>query len=71
MGSKFGAALLLILVASCGRYKPPQNVNDACAIAHERPRYLRAMRRTERRWGVPVAVQMATIRQESGFKGNA
>jgi hypothetical protein len=29
------------------------------------------MKRTERRWGVPVAVQMATIYQESKFIGNA
>ena len=30
-----------------------------------------AMERTERRWGVPVPVQMATIYQESKFIGNA
>jgi hypothetical protein len=29
------------------------------------------MKRTERKWGVPVAVQMATIYQESKFIGNA
>ncbi len=29
------------------------------------------MKQTERRWGVPVAVQMATIYQESKFIGNA
>ena len=29
------------------------------------------MKKTERRWGVPVHVQMATIHQESKFIGNA
>jgi hypothetical protein len=29
------------------------------------------MERTEQRWGIPVAVQMATIYQESKFIGNA
>ena len=29
------------------------------------------MKRTQNRWGVPVAVQMATIYQESKFIGNA
>jgi hypothetical protein len=29
------------------------------------------MRKTERRWGIPVHVQMATIYQESKFIGNA
>lgn len=71
MGKKFRAALLLLIVASCGRYAPPSNLNDACAIAQERPSFLRAMRRSETRWGVPIAVQMAVIRQESKFVGNA
>jgi hypothetical protein len=37
----------------------------------ERPQYYTAMRATERKWGVPVHVQMATIHQESKFIGNA
>ncbi len=65
------AALLLLLLASCGRYSVPDNLDNACALARERPRYLNAMRASERRWGVPVSVQMATIRQESKFVGNA
>ena len=48
-----------------------KNMDDACAIAAQRPDYLKAMRKTERRWGVPVAVQMATIYQESRFDGRA
>lgn len=71
MGRVYWAAALLLVLASCGSYRPPDNVNDACAIARERPRFLRAMKASERRWGVPVEVQMATIRQESGFRGNA
>ena len=37
----------------------------------ERPAYLQAMRASERRWGVPIHVQMATIHQESKFIGDA
>lgn len=61
------------LLAACGsaRYAPPANLENACRIVDERPEYLRAMKATERRWGVPVAVQMATIYQESKFVGNA
>ncbi len=67
------AALLLLLLASCGggrEYAAPRQLDDACAIIRERPQYLRAMKATERRWGVPVAVQMAVIHQESKFIGN-
>jgi hypothetical protein len=65
-------AALLLLVASCGgNYTAPRNLDDACALAQERPRYMRAMRAAERKWGVPVHVQMATIHQESRFVGDA
>ena len=67
--------VLLLLVASCGggsgRNTAPRNLDNACSIVQQRPAYLKAFRRTERRWGVPVHVQMATIYQESKFIGNA
>ncbi len=67
------ASLLLLFLASCGggNYSAPRQLDDACAIVRERPQYLRAMKATERRWGIPVHVLMATIYQESKFIGNA
>ena len=68
------ASLVVLCLASCGgggNYSAPRQLDDACAIIRERPQYLRAMERTERRWGIPVHVQMATIHQESKFIGNA
>ncbi|NIZ12962.1 lytic transglycosylase [Phaeobacter sp. HF9A] len=65
-------ALLLALAACGGGHKsPPRNLDNACSIINERPKYLRAFRAAERRWGVPVHVQMATIHQESRFDGDA
>jgi hypothetical protein len=63
----------MVLVAGCGsgNFSAPRNLDDACAIVRERPVYLKAMQRSERRWRVPVPVQMATIYQESKFVGNA
>jgi hypothetical protein len=60
-----------LLVSCGGRFSAPENLDNACAIVGDRPQYLRAMKNTEARWGVPVAVQMATIYQESKFIGNA
>ncbi len=69
------AALVLVLLAACGggsrEYAAPRDLDDACAIIRERPQYMRAMAAAERKWGVPVHVQMATIHQESKFIGNA
>ncbi len=67
------ATALLILVAACGsgNYSAPRNLDNACSIVDQRPKYLKAMQRTQDVYGVPVAVQMATIYQESKFIGNA
>lgn len=67
------ALALLLVVASCGGgpNTPPRNLDNACSIIKERPNYLKAFRATERRWGVPMHVQMATIHQESKFRSNA
>ena len=70
--SRFLKVGILLLAASCGgNYSAPRNLDDACSITDQRPAYLKAMQRAERRWGVPVHVQMATIYQESKFIGNA
>ncbi len=64
---------LMLLLAACspGVTPPPRNLNDACAIKAERPTWYKAMLATQQKWGVPVAVQLATIYQESKFKGDA
>ncbi|MDP2738193.1 MAG: lytic transglycosylase [Pseudorhodobacter sp.] len=70
--SRFLWLAVALLVASCGgKFSPPRDIDDACAIIRERPSYFTAMKRAEREWGVPVAVQMAIIYQESKFVGNA
>ena len=67
------ASILLLALASCGggNFSAPRNLDSACAILDQRPTYFRAMKATERKWGIPVHVQMATIYQESKFIGNA
>ena len=72
--NRFLKLAIVGLVASCGgggNYKAPRNLENACAIVAERPAYLRAMQKSERRWGIPIHVQMATIHQESKFIGDA
>jgi len=66
------ACIVILLVASCsgGDNRAPRNLDNACSIVKQRPNYLSAMKRTARKWGVPVHVQMAVIYQESKFIGN-
>ncbi len=72
MSRSLRAMILLLLVAACGggNYSAPRNLDNACSIVKERPKYLKAMKRAERKWDVPVHVQMAIIYQESKFIGN-
>ncbi|MGC9369100.1 MAG: lytic transglycosylase [Paracoccaceae bacterium] len=65
--------IMVLVLASCGGgdRKPPRNLDNACSILDQRPKYRRAMHKTERRWGVPMHVQMAVIHQESKFDGDA
>jgi hypothetical protein len=65
------AVVGLLSACGAGNYSAPRNLDNACLLAEERPQYLRAMERAERRWGVPVPVQMATFYQESRFVGDA
>ena len=73
MSRLFRALALVLLAASCGSSSgvAPRNLDDACRIVRQKPDYLRAFRATERRWGVPVHVQMATFYQESKFVSDA
>lgn len=74
MSRSLRASVLFLFLAACGgggNFSAPRNLDNACSIVDERPRYFSAMKATERKWGVPVHVQMATIHQESKFIGNA
>jgi hypothetical protein len=66
--------VLAVLLAACGgapQFSAPRNLDDACLLVRERPQYLIATRNAERRWGIPVPVQMAIIHAESRFIGDA
>ncbi len=73
MSKHFCAMMIVLLVASCGGgpQTAPRDLDNACTILNEHPDYLRAFRATERKWGVPIHVQMATIHQESKFVADA
>lgn len=62
-------ALLLAMTACAG--SPPRNMSNVCDMFEQRRSWYKAAERTEDRWGVPVAVSMAFISQESGFRSRA
>ncbi len=72
MSSFFRAMILLVVLGSCsgGYGSAPRNLDNACSIVSERPEYLRAFKKVERKYGVPVPGLMAMIYQESKFISN-
>ncbi|MBE8216029.1 MAG: transglycosylase SLT domain-containing protein [Endozoicomonadaceae bacterium] len=51
--------------------KPLSNPHDICRIFKERPAWLYAARKSERRWHIPIPLMMAVIRHESSFQAHA
>jgi hypothetical protein len=57
---------LPMLLGACAT-APPEQVEDICGIFEEKRGWYKAARKSEKRWGTPVHVQMAIIHQESTF----
>ncbi|MEM6413712.1 MAG: transglycosylase SLT domain-containing protein [Pseudomonadota bacterium] len=60
----------LCSLAACAK-TPPQNVSNACDIFEEKRSWYRATKKAQKRWGMPKSLQLAIIRQESGFDASA
>lgn len=61
---------LSLLLSSCAT-PPPPDANNICRIFNQYPNWYWDAQDAEKRWRVPVAVQMAIIHQESKFDGTA
>ena len=66
----FAIILSLLVISACAS-SPPRSVADICEIFEDRRTWYRAAQDSERRWGIPVAVNMAFIYQESSFQSRA
>lgn len=63
--------IITSLLTGCVTPPPPSDLNNVCRIFREYPKWLTQAQDVERRWKVPVAVQMAIIHQESKFDAHA
>ena len=62
---------MLFVAALSGCASAPENVEDICEIFEEKGRWYKHAKKSEDRWGTPIHVQLAIIRQESTFKFDA
>lgn len=66
-----GILIAFVLISSCTTLPPPRDVNNICSIFQQYPDWYRSSEDVQRRWLVPITVQMAIIHQESKFDANA
>lgn len=62
---------IVLALAGCSATKPPQRIDDACAIFREKKDWYEEASEARKRWGIPIPIQLAFIRQESSFDGDA
>lgn len=61
---------LILFLAGCS-HTPPKNIANSCEILDQKSGWYKAVKKTEERYGTPIHVQLAIIRQESSFVHNA
>ncbi len=66
-----GTSMLAASLLSACVSTPPRNTADVCAIFEDRRAWYRTAKDSEQRWGIPIAVNMAFIYQESSFRARA
>lgn len=62
--------VLLLLLTACAT-SAPQNTSNVCSMFEDRRSWYKAARKSQQRWQVPMAVNMAILYQESSFEGRA
>jgi hypothetical protein len=73
-GSSIGLLIfsvyLLIHISSCS-HKTPKKIDDICYIFSEKNKWYKYAKKSKKKWGTPIHVQMAILQQESSFQYDA
>ena len=56
---------LFFLIFACSSI--PQNTSNSCSIFNERYLWYKHAKKTEKKWGTPIYIQLAIIKMESDF----
>jgi len=64
--------LSVLMLQGCSTLpSPPRQALNLCAVFAEKTEWQSPTLRTERRWGIPVSVLMATMYHESSYRADA
>jgi len=56
---------IFFLISACSSI--PKNTSDSCSIFNERYFWYKYTKKTEKKWGTPIYLQLAIIKMESDF----
>jgi len=65
LNKKLLIIILFFLISACSSI--PKNTADGCSIFSERYLWYNHAKKTERKWGTPIYIQLAIIKMESDF----
>ena len=57
--------IIFLIISACSSI--PKNTSDGCSIFSERYLWYKYAKKTERKWGTPISLQLAIIKMESDF----
>ena len=57
--------IIIILISACSSI--PKNTSNSCSIFNERYLWYKHTKKTEKKWGTPIYIQLAIIKMESDF----
>ena len=57
--------IIFLFISACSSI--PKNTADGCSIFSERYLWYKHAKKTERKWGTPIYIQLAIIKMESDF----
>jgi len=63
--SNFLIFFFLLFLTSCSSI--PKNTADSCSIFSERYLWYKYAKKTEKKWGTPIYIQLAIVKMESDF----
>ena len=66
---KFFLFFGLLFLTACSSI--PQNTSDGCSIFSERYLWYKHAKKTDKKWGTPINLQLAIIKMESDFDWRA
>ncbi|MEE8119347.1 MAG: hypothetical protein V3T39_07270 [Gammaproteobacteria bacterium] len=64
------ACLFVALLAGCAA-DPPSKTDNICTVFEQNPKWYDWARASQKKWGTPIPIQIAFVRQESAFKSKA